>query len=91
MWTKDEIETAIRMRGDGFSSAMIALKVGRTRNAVVGKLWKMGVKPGGIYHRSKNTGVRATQIFSARTWTDEKLTETWADRKIRRAQERAAA
>lgn len=42
-WTDDHVETAKRMWGDGNSAAEIACVIGRTRNAVCGKLMRMGL------------------------------------------------
>jgi GcrA cell cycle regulator len=46
-WTPDRVEAAVRMRREGLSAAQIAreLKGGLTRNAVIGKLMRLG-EPG---------------------------------------------
>lgn len=88
VWSEDVIKEAISMRERGLSSAVIAERIGTTRNAVVGKLWRVGVRGGDVVIKSQN---KASRRGGSVTWSDEKLTETWTDRKIRRAQERAAA
>lgn len=87
-WTETMISEAISMRERGLSSAVIAERIGMTRNAVVGKLWRIGVRGGDVVITSQK---KASRRGGSVTWSEEKLTETWADRKIRRAQERAAA
>lgn len=84
------MEQAVTMRNRGFSSARIGNTLGFTRNAVVGKLYRLGVRVNGkIIHRA--TYVRKSPDRSGqRTWSEENLTETWAARKARIARERAA-
>ena len=90
MWSESDFALAVEMRANGFSSAMIALKIGKTRNSVVGKLYRCGVKPGDITHAYR-IGFRAKPNRSeSRTWSEENLTETWADLKARLAAERMA-
>jgi hypothetical protein len=46
-WTEDRVKTLVLLRGQGLSCLAIARKLGRdfTRNMVVGKLARLGVKP----------------------------------------------
>lgn len=71
-WTPTLISRALDLRARGFSSSEIALLIGTTRNAVVGKLW-----------RHSNTG-GARETPSA--W-DVKTFESYSDRKARLANE----
>lgn len=85
MWSPADLETAISMRKDGYSSALIAEKLGTTRNAVIGKLHRAGVPGGDVIHKSKN---RRPSRVGPSTWSEKNLTETWAERKARLAVEK---
>lgn len=43
-WTKEEIENLRRLAEAGLSASQIAGEVGKTRNAVMGKLMRAGIK-----------------------------------------------
>lgn len=50
-WAEAEVERLLRLKGEGKSSSEIASDMGRTRNQVVAKLWRMG-SGGGHYSLS---------------------------------------
>jgi hypothetical protein len=50
-WTTAELARAIRHRRAGRSAAEIAEKLGRTRNSVIGALWRAG-EPGVLKNQS---------------------------------------
>jgi len=41
-WTPEELAEAVRLRQDGLGSSVIARKLKRTRNSVIGALWRAG-------------------------------------------------
>lgn len=43
VWSDDAVSALVRMRGEGFSPAEIARTVGKTRKAVIGKIWRCGL------------------------------------------------
>lgn len=43
MWTDEKVCTITRMWGEGHSSATIGREIGKSRNAVIGKLGRMGL------------------------------------------------
>lgn len=79
-WTEDREATLRRLRASGFSFGMIAKEIGCTRRAAGGKHWRL--------MRPRRVGPAPTRLAS-HGWSEEALTECWADRKARRAAERA--
>lgn len=51
-WTDDERAEAVRMRRAGFGSTLIGKRLGRTKNAVVGELWRLG-EPGVLVNQTR--------------------------------------
>lgn len=62
MWSPADLETAISMRKDGYSSALIAEKLGTTRNAVIGKLHRAGVPGGDVIQVQESKAVQSGAI-----------------------------
>lgn len=85
IWTDEVVERAASMRRAGFSSAEIGRSMGLTRNAVVGKLWRVSRAASG-----KVVPFKPLARVEPRTYSEAALTERWADRKARLARERAA-
>lgn len=54
-WSEDELAEAIRMRRAGASATAIGKKLKRTRNMVIGKLWRAG-EPGVLANSGNNAG-----------------------------------
>lgn len=44
-WTADEVARMRRLWQRGWSSARIGARLGRTRNSILGKLWRVGEIP----------------------------------------------
>jgi hypothetical protein len=44
MWTDQKIELTRQMWGEGYSTSQIASHVGKSRNAVIGKIHRMGLQ-----------------------------------------------
>lgn len=84
MWTSERLGVAFALRQDGLSCSQIADVMGVTRNSVVGKMWRAN-NP-----RKKKVSPVRTQQKEPRTYSDDALTEKWADRKVRLSRERAA-
>jgi len=74
-------------RNEGLSFAQIAERMGSTRGAVAHAVWVyiLGNKnvSGIHYYVRKKDGIQQP----LRNWSEEALTETWAERKARRARE----
>lgn len=57
-WADDTIATIKQLWADGYSASQIARQVGRTRNAVIGKICRMGLQknlPGAPLRQSRVT------------------------------------
>lgn len=80
IWTPDVISRAVSLKARGLSHAQVARKLGTTRNAVIGKLWRID----GRVTRGEGMG-RPVGSFCD-TW-DVKVFESYADRKTRLANE----
>ncbi len=73
----------------GKSGGKIAQMMGLTRSSVMGKLNRLGVLNADravVDRFPPNTKVQGKNK-SPKTWSDQALTETWAERKKRRANE----
>lgn len=82
-WTADKTAELIKLRSEGLSFAKLGRALGCTRNAVLSKVHRLDRKP-----VPRAAGPQPTR--KSHMWNDRSLTETWADRKARRAAERAA-
>ncbi len=81
MWLEREIETLKQGYGQGLSASMIAEKLGgnRTRNAVIGKLHRMGLcKQGRVTDRtvSKRINARRNEAKKTVRFAEAKITKT---------------
>lgn len=70
-WTDAKIDTITRMWAEGYSSGYIGTQVGKTRNAVIGKLGRMGLIGDPVKNRQRaqdrDKAVRKRQEARART------------------------
>lgn len=67
-WPADELAKAIRWRRERKGASFIAKQLGRTRNAVIAKLW-----------REKEPGVLANQNRASRHVPDRKIPMTFRE------------
>lgn len=72
-WMNYELKTFLEMRKEGKTYREIGRKLHRTKNSVVG----FANRQKGY----KTTRNKKTQNNDRTAWTDESLTERWADRK----------
>ena len=42
-WTEEEVKELIQLNGDGFSRKEIAIKMEKTKNQVIGKMYRLGM------------------------------------------------
>lgn len=56
-WTEDRTETLKRMWSEGYSGGQIADRLGLTRNAVIGKVHRLGLSGRYVPHRKAPTNV----------------------------------
>ena len=82
-WTPTLISRALDLRARGFSSAQIGRLIGKSRNSVVGKLWR---NAGGDRNRKRPRRSAKKNIAYCETW-DVKTFESYSDRKARLANE----
>lgn len=57
-WTTEKIETALKLVDEGLSATMIGARIGKTRNAVLGKMHRMGVSLPGDNHNGRKKAKR---------------------------------
>lgn len=79
-----KVEQLLSLWSDGTSGGRIAQIMGLTRNSVMGKLNKLGALSTGrqsIDRFSPNKVQTARPNPARSTWSEESLTEKWADRK----------
>ncbi|QDH50422.1 hypothetical protein [Caulobacter phage KcrB] len=92
-WSEEDDAVLLKDWARGRSASVIGMRLGRSRCAVLGRLYRLGAlnedrkavaperlpahRPFGNKHASKDL------------WTESLLTEKWADRKARLAKERA--
>lgn len=76
LWTQAEIAQLRRMFADGNSPSAIASTMGRTRNAVIGRLNRMGLrcKPE-VTKRSRQHGQIVRRKAVSREWTSQEVAE----------------
>ena len=60
VWNDDTVRALTEMNAAGLSAAVIARALGITRNMVVGKCWRMGMRP--IKSRGSKKRDRSTQV-----------------------------
>lgn len=63
-WTEERIAELLRLAADGLSAALIANKLGTTRNAIIGKRHRLGVYNGRTNPTGKKRVVRETRDSS---------------------------
>ncbi len=86
-WTDERVERLKALRSDGYSSSQIAAKLGGvSRNGVIGKLHRLGIKGGGQPTRSIARRSRSTAVEPVRT-----RAETAIDNRTRMRIKRTAA
>lgn len=65
-WTEERVERAKSLASDGFCGSSIAADLGTTKNAVMGKLWRLGVRLDGTRHAIPIEQVRqARQLLAS--------------------------
>lgn len=68
MWTKERVETALGMWRNGVPAKVIAARLGVSRNAVIGKMNRMGVRhgdKGGVHFDDAAPGQCRFPLWSA--------------------------
>jgi hypothetical protein len=81
--TPDQLAQSEKMLREGMTYGQIATHYGVSKGSFASSLWRYrdflanGPKP------------KATQCQAGHSWSEESLTERWADRKARLARERA--
>lgn len=80
-WTQARDAKLIELRARGLTFSQIADRFERSRNAVMGRHTRLMQPP------KPKAGIRMKR--QAETWSEKALTETFADRKVRLAKERA--
>ena len=93
-WTPEQDEEILAFWYRRWSAGMIAQHVGKTRSAILGRLYRLGVL--GKPRDQRVPRVRVSQSDTThrggfRNWSEESLTEKWADRKERLRREREQA
>lgn len=92
-WTEERIAELLRLAADGLSAGLIAKEFGTTRNAIIGKLHRLGVYKGRANPRGEKRIVRETRdssqarkIARARKDQERKIahtaTSTWGRRAV---------
>ena len=91
MWTEERIALLQKLWGQGYSASQIASQLqGVTRNAVIGKIHRLGKRPEGAAARPRpvraapHPGRRAV-ASEARRVTPQPQPQDWAARPFRRA------
>lgn len=83
MWTRAEIDKVHAMRYSGLSMSQIADELGKSRNAIAGVFRRERArksKPKPAAKKRVNAHLHA--------WSDQNLTETWAEYSARKKAER---
>ena len=94
-WTAEEDERLLTMWARNWSASIVAAKLGRTRSSALGRLHRLGaLNPSREATTPKIHAMRLPVNASPGnrhrySWSEEALTEKWADRKARLAKERA--
>ena len=92
-WTEERIAELLRLAADGLSAGLIAKEFGTTRNAIIGKLHRLGVYKGRANPTGEKRIVRETRdssqarkIARARKDQERKIaltaTSTWGRRAV---------
>lgn len=82
-WTEERVKMAMAMRYSGMSMSQIALSMNVSRNSVAG-----------AFHRERKRINKPKPAAKVRvnshlmTWSDENLTESWAEYRLRKQAER---
>lgn len=89
-WTPDDDEAILDFWNRKWSAGMIAQRVGKTRSAILGRLYRLGVLGKPRDQRAPRVRIPREPISRSgyRNWSEENLTEKWADRKERLRRER---
>lgn len=95
MWTDDQVGTLKRLWGDGYSASLIGLQIGYTRNAVLGKVFRLGLekRPERIrpaIHRPSSPRPRRQRDAYEMERIREKQRERYNERRAARAGEQKA-
>lgn len=89
-WTAEQDDVILEYWARRWSAGMIAQQVGMTRSAVLGRLYRLGVlgKPRDQRAPRERFPNAPPTPKGRGAWTEESLTEKWADRKERLRRER---
>ena len=82
-WTKEETAAVLEYWRRGLTASTIAPLVGKTRSAVLGKIGRLGEQ------RDPQGRVEAPIKVCRKSWSEDNLTEKWADRQERLRRERS--
>lgn len=74
-WTEDDVEQLVRLVSDGRSARQIAAELGYSRNAVIGKCGRMGLRLAGGKARNDSKPKRRVDSWTEETW--RRLAEMW--------------
>lgn len=69
-WTNERVETLKQLWAEGFSAVQVAERIGTTRNAVIGKVYRLGLckrmDPRAATSSQRNAGKKRAKAFAAR-------------------------
>lgn len=74
-WPEPRLSALLALTERGLSASQCAIRLGTTRNAVLGKLWRQ---------RRVLRPPSEPKSKLGPMWTEQRLTERWADRKKKR-------
>lgn len=74
-WTDEDIGTIERGLRDGLSASQIAAQLGRTRNSVIGKCARIGLRLNGGNPKSSAKAARRADAWTDETW--RRFSELW--------------
>lgn len=69
IWTEEQDQTLIALRSDGYSAAEIGAKIGFSRNAVLGRVYRLNLPPlDPNYRRTERKAIVSTSP-NVRPWS----------------------
>lgn len=95
-WTPETIETLKRLRAEGLTFDQCASVMQTTRGSIASAVWIHVLGNSDKRPKSAKKGQRRRRLRNGKHlrvkdgWNEHALTETWEERKARRARERAS-